>query len=75
MGFDPLGYANNREILFEYREAEIKHARLAMLVSRKSTSIHVEGVNSFRTLFLTFYLNVVSLNRKGSSWLATVGNL
>jgi len=33
VGFDPLGYANNREILFEYREAEIKHARLAMLAA------------------------------------------
>ena len=32
VGFDPLGLAKNREGLFEYREAEIKHARLAMLV-------------------------------------------
>lgn len=32
-GFDPLGFAKNREQLWEYREAEIKHARLAMLVS------------------------------------------
>ena len=33
VGFDPLGFAKNEEILEDYREAEIKHARLAMLVS------------------------------------------
>lgn len=32
-GFDPLGLAKNREELFYYREAEIKHARLAMLAA------------------------------------------
>ena len=32
-GFDPLGLAANREQLWEYREAEIKHARLAMLAA------------------------------------------
>jgi len=33
VGFDPLGFAKNRELLFEYREAEIKHSRLAMLAA------------------------------------------
>jgi hypothetical protein len=33
VGFDPLNFAKNKEQLWEYREAEIKHARLAMLVS------------------------------------------
>lgn len=33
VGFDPLGFASNREALFEYREAEMKHARLAMLAA------------------------------------------
>jgi len=33
VGFDPLGLAKNQEQLWEYREAEIKHARLAMLAS------------------------------------------
>jgi hypothetical protein len=33
VGFDPLNFAQNKEALWEYREAEIKHARLAMLVS------------------------------------------
>lgn len=32
VGFDPLGFAKNTEQLMEYREAEMKHARLAMLV-------------------------------------------
>jgi hypothetical protein len=32
-GFDPLNFAKNRESLWYYREIEIKHARLAMLVS------------------------------------------
>jgi hypothetical protein len=35
VGFDPLGFAKNKEQLMEYREAEIKHARLAMLVRRE----------------------------------------
>lgn len=33
VGFDPLGLAQNKEQLMEYREAEIKHARLAMLAA------------------------------------------
>jgi len=33
VGFDPLGLATNKEQLWEYREAEIKHARLAMLAA------------------------------------------
>lgn len=33
VGFDPLNLAKNREQLVYMREAEVKHARLAMLVS------------------------------------------
>jgi hypothetical protein len=33
VGFDPLGFANSKEDLMNYREAEIKHARLAMLAA------------------------------------------
>jgi len=33
VGFDPLGLAKNKEQLWEYREAEVKHARLAMLAA------------------------------------------
>lgn len=32
-GFDPLGFADCRENLLVYREAEVKHARLAMLAA------------------------------------------
>lgn len=32
-GFDPFGIAKSRENLFLLREAEIKHARIAMLAS------------------------------------------
>ena len=32
-GFDPLGLARNEIALESYREAEIKHARLAMLAA------------------------------------------
>jgi len=33
VGFDPLGLATSEEQLLDYREAEIKHARLAMLAA------------------------------------------
>jgi len=33
VGFDPLGFAKSTEDLMNYREAEIKHARLAMLAA------------------------------------------
>lgn len=33
VGFDPLGLSKSKEELWEYREAEIKHARLAMLAA------------------------------------------
>ena len=33
VGFDPLGFAKTKEDLFNYREAEVKHARLAMLAA------------------------------------------
>lgn len=33
VGFDPLNFAKNQDLLSEYREAEIKHSRLAMLAA------------------------------------------
>jgi hypothetical protein len=33
VGFDPLNLSKNKDQLWEYREAEIKHARLAMLAA------------------------------------------
>ena len=32
-GFDPLGFVTSTEVLIKYREAEVKHARLAMLAA------------------------------------------
>lgn len=32
-GFDPLGLATNKELLLQYREAEIKHSRIALLAA------------------------------------------
>lgn len=32
-GFDPMGFAKSKEQLWRFREAEIKHARLAMLAA------------------------------------------
>lgn len=33
VGFDPIGFASDKDALWSYREAEIKHARLAMLAA------------------------------------------
>jgi hypothetical protein len=33
VGFDPLGFAKNSDDLMRFREAEVKHARLAMLAA------------------------------------------
>merc|ERR1739842_76650 len=33
VGFDPLGFAKSESDLMNYREAEVKHARLAMLAA------------------------------------------
>jgi hypothetical protein len=32
-GFDPLGFSKTKPALYQYRQAEIKHARLAMLAA------------------------------------------
>ena len=37
VGFDPFGFAKTKEDLLNYREAEVKHGRLAMLVSTDLT--------------------------------------
>lgn len=39
VGFDPLGFAKTKDDLLNYREAEIKHARLAMLVSKSNNVV------------------------------------
>ena len=42
VGFDPLGLAKTEEDLMNFREAEIKHARLAMLVSLRTLIARVD---------------------------------
>ena len=39
VGFDPFGFSKSKEDLMNFREAEIKHARLAMLVSTSLTFV------------------------------------
>ena len=43
-GFDPLRLAKSREQLWHYREAEIKHARLAMLVRTLRSFVFLCGL-------------------------------
>lgn len=38
VGFDPLGFAKSKDQLLELRDSELKHSRIAMLVSRSSTN-------------------------------------
>ena len=44
VGFDPLGLAKSKEDLYFMRQAEIKHARLAMLVSNHQIRLVVSTV-------------------------------
>jgi hypothetical protein len=59
-GFDPLGFITSKEDLIWYREAEMKHARLAMLVrvrrgaQRRSATRHHAKVAVLLTLFPLF---------------------
>ena len=40
-GFDPFGFVKSHDDLLTYREAEIKHARLAMLVRARLEKVTV----------------------------------
>jgi Chlorophyll A-B binding protein len=63
-GFDPLGFVQNQEDLFMYREAEIKHARLAMLVG---VVIKVAAVNDL--FFITRCSHVRNfLSQAAAGW-------
>ena len=42
-GFDPLGLARSKDDLFFYREAEVKHARIAMLVGRVACNYDLQS--------------------------------
>ncbi len=46
VGFDPFGFSKSKEDLMNFREAEIKHSRLAMLVSNFTSHAPVPTVPS-----------------------------
>jgi hypothetical protein len=68
VGFDPLGFSKSREDLMNFREAEIKHARLAMLVSVIENRIPSIPVGAM--IFLTRF-SVVNCCT-GCCWMATL---
>lgn len=74
VGFDPLGFAKNRESLWELREAEVKHARLAMLVSviTRSLQFHFKSSDFMRSLLCLLHRSVFFI---GCSWMARVGTV
>ena len=43
VGFDPFGFVRDKDDLIEYQEAEVKHARLAMLVCLLLSSFKENG--------------------------------
>jgi Chlorophyll A-B binding protein len=54
VGFDPLGLAKSQVDLLMYREIEVKHGRLAMLV-RKQAAVHEAiGCVSDKPFYLSF---------------------
>jgi Chlorophyll A-B binding protein len=54
VGFDPLGLAKSQVDLLMYREMEVKHGRLAMLV-RKQAAVQVDiGCASDKPIYLSF---------------------
>jgi Chlorophyll A-B binding protein len=55
VGFDPFGFAKTKDDLMYYREAEIKHARLAMLV-RTACLRSFSLLERFTIVYLTFEL-------------------
>jgi hypothetical protein len=70
VGFDPFGFAKTKEDLMYYREAEIKHARLAMLVRLWHAGGLPLLVGRFVTMELTFQLDRAFTGRR---WMALVG--
>ena len=46
-GFDPLNLAKDRTTLWYYREIEVKHARLAMLVSHSLGADFLDGIRYY----------------------------
>jgi hypothetical protein len=67
VGFDPLGFSKSKEDLMNYREAEVKHARLAMLVSLSSLHFAVSFIIS-KNIFSHSLFHSFSL---GCCWMAS----
>jgi Chlorophyll A-B binding protein len=65
VGFDPAGFAKNEDDLIFFREAEIKHARLAMLVRFICSEMDVAVLSTIaKNMFLTkicFAINGTSI--------------
>lgn len=61
-GFDPLGFSDSRENLLLYREAELKHARLAMLAAAGWPIAEMFQPYAAKTLGLSSALNVDGRN-------------
>jgi hypothetical protein len=47
-GFDPLGCSQSKGQLWAYREAEVKHGRLAMLVSYSKRILSLQKYSVFQ---------------------------
>ena len=56
VGFDPLGLSKNKEQLWEYREAEIKHSRLAMLGKIRCPSSDYKQVESLAHIAVSYFM-------------------
>lgn len=61
-GFDPVGFADSREKLYVLREAELKHARLAMLAAAGWPVAELFQPFAARTLGMSSALNVDGRN-------------
>lgn len=77
VGFDPLGFVKSHDDLMTYREAEIKHARLAMLVRAGLEKVTAATMNCefpySEYLVLHFsdtFSTLISL--PGCCWMATI---
>lgn len=69
VGFDPLGFVQDKDDLIAYQEAEIKHARLAMLVRFLFSTSKSHEISRF--LKGNTLISIIS-TFTGGCWLAIV---
>eukprot|EP00614_Pseudopedinella_elastica_P006041 CAMPEP_0172599840 /NCGR_PEP_ID=MMETSP1068-20121228/19970_1 /TAXON_ID=35684 /ORGANISM="Pseudopedinella elastica, Strain CCMP716" /LENGTH=216 /DNA_ID=CAMNT_0013400237 /DNA_START=66 /DNA_END=716 /DNA_ORIENTATION=- len=74
-GFDPVGFADCRENLLVYREAEVKHARLAMLAAAGWPISELVQPGLAKALGATSELNVDGRAPNVLNGFVTSGNL